>query len=516
MSREKLIIGNNEISLKDIRFFLEAAPEVILADSVKDKIIRSRKIIDDIVSSKKVVYGVNTGFGKFADVHIKQEETAELQRRLVLSHAAGVGRPMPLEIVRLMMLLKIKNLSLGYSGVRLQLVELLADMLNCGIVPVVPEKGSVGASGDLAPLAHIALVMIGEGEAFIEKDGQIQRMAGAEALKYCGLKALPFEAKEGLAVLNGTQAMQAQGVYALNQARKLIKSADIIGAMSLEALLGTLTAFDDRIQQIRNHPGQIAVGENFRKILHQSPIVESHRYSDNKVQDAYSLRCSPQVHGAVRDALDYVESVFVREMNGVTDNPLVFPDNSDVLSGGNFHGEPLALASDYLGIVIAELGNISERRIEHMLDPAVSEMAGFLTEEGGLNSGFMIAQVTAAALVSENKVLAHPSSVDSIPTSANKEDHVSMGTFAARKAMEIVENVENVYAVELICACQALELRRPLKPSAVTGKILEVVREKIAHWKKDRIMHTDIDSAKDMIASGELVKQAEEVCGALK
>ncbi len=516
MSREKLVIGDNDITLKEIRFFLENTPEVVLAESVKDKIIRSRKIIDDIVSSKKVVYGVNTGFGKFADVHIRQEETAELQRRLVLSHAAGVGSPMSRQIVQLMMLLKIKNLSLGYSGVRLKLVQLLIDMLNGGVVPLVPQKGSVGASGDLAPLAHIALVMIGEGEAYIEQDGEYRRVSGAQALEHCGLKALPFEAKEGLAVLNGTQAMQAQGIYALNQARKLVKSADIIGAMSLEALLGTLTAFDDRIQQIRNHPGQIAVGENFRKILHQSPIVESHRYSDNKVQDAYSLRCSPQVHGAVRDALDYVESVFVREMNGVTDNPLVFPDNGDVLSGGNFHGEPLALAADYLGIIAAELGNISERRIEHMLDPAVSEMAGFLTEEGGLNSGFMIAQVTAAALVSENKVLAHPSSVDSIPTSANKEDHVSMGTFAARKAMEIVGNVENVYAVELICACQALELRRPLKPSQTTAKILEQVRSRIDHWDKDRIMHKDIDAAKDMIASGELVKQAEEVCGALK
>ncbi len=515
MSKNSMIIGDDELALSDIRFFLDHNPQVILADSVKNKIIRSRDIIDDIVNSGKTVYGVNTGFGKFADVHIKSDETAELQRRLVLSHAAGVGEPMPKEIVRLMMLLKIKNLSLGYGGVRLQLVQLLTDMLNRGIVPVVPRKGSVGASGDLAPLAHIALVMIGEGEAFLKQEDGYKRLTGAAALKDVGLQALPFGAKEGLAVLNGTQAMQAQGLWALIQARKLVKSADIIGAMSLEALLGTLTAFDGRIHQIRNHPGQAAVGNNFRKILHRSPIVESHRYSDNKVQDAYSLRCSPQVHGAVRDALDYVESVFVREMNGVTDNPLVFPDNGDVLSGGNFHGEPLALAADYLGIVMAELGNISERRIEHMLDPAVSEMAGFLTEEGGLNSGFMIAQVTAAALVSENKVLAHPSSVDSIPTSANKEDHVSMGSYAARKAMEIVDNVENVYAVELICACQALELRHPLQPSATTRKILERVRRQIAHWDKDRIMHKDIDAAKIMIASGELINQAEEVCGTL-
>ena len=515
MSRKQFIVGEKDICLLDIRFFLEENPEVILHEDVKEKIIKSRKIIDDIVNSSKTVYGVNTGFGKFADVPIERAETAELQRRLVLSHAAGVGNPMPIDIVKLMMLLKIKNLSQGFSGVRLELVQLLIDILNNDIVPFVPEKGSVGASGDLAPLAHIALTMIGEGDAYIRKNGLYHLTSAKEALRRNGLNPLAFEAKEGLAVLNGTQAMQAQGIWAINQARKLVKSADIIGAMTLEALLGTLTAFDDRIQKVRNHPGQVDVGENFRKILDKSPIVESHRYSDNKVQDAYSLRCSPQVHGAVRDALDYIESVFIREINGVTDNPLVFPDNGDVLSGGNFHGEPLALSADYLGIVMAELANISERRIEHMLDPAVSEMAGFLTEKGGLNSGFMIAQVTAAALVSENKVLAHPSSVDSIPTSANKEDHVSMGTFAARKAMEIVKNVENVYAVELICACQSLELRKPLEPSITTSAILKLVRSKIAHWDEDRIMYKDINAANNLISSGEIIKQAEEKCGCL-
>lgn len=498
--------------MDDIKFFLKSNPLIALEEPVKKKINASRQIIKDIVESGKIVYGVNTGFGKFADVRIKKDETAELQRRLVLSHAAGVGNPMPVETVRLMMLLKIKNLSQGYSGVRIEVVQMLTDLLNKGITPVVPEKGSVGASGDLAPLAHMALVLIGEGDAFY--DGK--RIDSQKALQRAGLKSLVLEAKEGLAILNGTQAIQAQGIRALIQAKNLVKSADIIGAVSLEGLLGTLSAFDPRIHEIRRHPGQQKVAANFQKILQNSQIVESHRFSDHRVQDAYSLRCMPQVHGAVRDGLDYVESVFVREMNGVTDNPLVFPDNGDVLSGGNFHGEPVALASDYLGIIMAEIANISERRIEHMLDPSVSEMAGFLTEEGGLNSGFMIAQVTAAALVSENKVLAHPASVDSIPTSANKEDHVSMGTYAARKALEIVGNVENVLAIELICGCQALDLRAPFQPSAGTLEILDLVRSKIAHWKEDRLIYKDIDTAREFIQSGDLVDYMEKVTGELE
>ncbi len=512
MSDVYLEIGRNDLSLQDIRFFIEQIPQVRLSEVVIEQINKSRQIIEDIVESGRVVYGVNTGFGKFADVRIEREATAELQRRLVLSHAAGVGDPMPVELVRLMMLLKVKNLAQGYSGARLEVVELLVDMLNRGVVPVVPQQGSVGASGDLAPLAHMAAVMIGEGEAFYEDE----RLPGAQALRKAGLRPLVLQAKEGLAVLNGTQAIQAYGLLALIRAQILRKTADVIGAMTLEALLGTLTAFDPRIQHIRRHPGQQIVAENVRRLLENSPIVESHRYSDHKVQDAYSLRCIPQVHGAVRDGLDYVRSVFEREMNGVTDNPLVFPDNGDVLSGGNFHGEPVALAADYLGILTAELANISERRIEHMLDPAVSEMAGFLTKEGGLNSGFMIAHVTAAALVSENKVLAHPSGVDSIPTSANKEDHVSMGTYAARKALQITENVENVLAVELICAAQALDLRAPLEPAESTKRVLDTVREVIAHWSEDRFMHTDLVKAKELIRSGKIIRAAEAAGGELK
>ncbi len=508
---EQLILGEHDLTLNDLDFFLKVHPRVLLDKRLKERIEQSHQVIRKIVQENRVVYGVTTGFGKFADMRIKPEQTKELQRRLVLSHAAGVGRPMPKQIVRLMMLLKVKNLSQGFSGVRLKVVQQLLDMLNKNVVPVVPQKGSVGASGDLAPLAHMALVMIGEGEAFLKGE----RLPGGEALARVGLKPLELEAKEGLAVLNGTQAIQAYGAFTLIRARNLIKSADIIAAMSLEGLLGTLTAFDERIQKVRRHPGQVTVASNFRRLLKGSPIVESHRYSSHRVQDAYSLRCIPQVHGAIRDALDHVISVFEREMNGVTDNPLIFPDNGDVLSGGNFHGEPLALAADYLGIILAELADISERRIEHMMDPAVSEMAGFLTEEGGLNSGFMIAQVTAAALVSENKVLAHPASVDSIPTSANKEDHVSMGTHAARKAYEILKNSERVLGIELMCAAQGLDLRKPLKPALATETILKRFRQKVPYLSEDRIMYTDIEKATEMVLSAELIRIAEEVIGPL-
>jgi histidine ammonia-lyase len=410
-----------------------------------------------------------------------------------------------------MMLLKVNNLSQGFSGVRYEVIELLVDMINNGVIPVVPEKGSVGASGDLAPLAHMTAVMIGEGEALVIDGDKQERMPGQKALKKAGLKPIILEAKEGLALLNGTQAIQALGIKTLCRAENLMRSADIIGAMSLESLLGTLTAFDARIQEVRGHKGQLTVAENFRRLLEESSIVESHRESDHKVQDAYCLRCIPQVHGAVRDGIAYVRSVFETELNGVTDNPLVFPDNGDVLSGGNFHGEPLAMAADYLSILLAELANISERRIEHMLDPAVSEMAGFLTEDGGLNSGFMMAHVTAAALVSENKVLAHPASVDSIPTSANKEDHVSMGAHAARKALEILKNAENVLAIELLCACQALDLRMPLDPAPATRRVLNWVRGEVAHWKEDRFMQTDLEIALRMVRDREVIENAEKI-----
>ncbi|MCB9058497.1 MAG: histidine ammonia-lyase [Calditrichae bacterium] len=511
MPENVFIIDENDLTMESLARFIKEKPVVKISGAVKEKIIQSRAVIEKILQDGRVVYGVNTGFGKFADIRIPKTQTRDLQRRLVLSHAAGVGEPLADDIVRLMMLLKIKNVSHGYSGVRLEVVELLIDILNRGLIPIIPEKGSVGASGDLAPLAHMALTMIGEGETFIFEDGQRKIVPAKEALAKAGLKPVQLMEKEGLAILNGTQAIQACGSLALIHILELVKSADIIGAMSLEGLLGTLTAFDQRIQQVRRHNGQQQVAANFLHILKDSPIVASHKESDHRVQDAYCLRCIPQVHGAVRDGLAYVQSVFENEINGVTDNPLVFPENGDVLSGGNFHGEPVALAADYLSILVSEMASISERRIEHMMDPTMNEAEGFLTREGGLNSGFMIAQVTAAALVAENKVLAHPASVDSIPTSANKEDHVSMGMHAARKALEVVKNTEYVLAIELLCACQALDLRAPVIPGPITKAVLDLVRTQIPFWEEDRLMKKDIDLAFQMVVEGRLTLTADKL-----
>ncbi len=508
----RFIIDTRELKLEALRRFLREKPEVALAAEVMERVEKGRRVIRDIIDTGKTVYGVTTGFGKFADVRIPREQTRELQKRLVLSHAAGVGEPLEPDIVRLMMLLKIKNLSQGYSGVRPQPVRLLVDMLNRDILPVIPGKGSVGASGDLAPLAHMALALIGEGEVHVLGKGEVRKVPAARALEQAGLTPLQLEEKEGLALLNGTQFIQANGIMALLRGENLLKSADVIGAVSLEGLLGTLTAFDARIQDIRGHRGQQKVAGNIRTILKNSPIVASHKDSDHRVQDAYCLRCIPQVHGAIRDGFDHVKEVFEREMNGVTDNPLVFPGNGDVLSGGNFHGEPVALAADYLGILMAELASISERRIEHMMDPSMNEMAGFLTSEGGLNSGFMIAHVTAAALVSENKVLAHPASVDSIPTSANKEDHVSMGAHAARKALTIVENGEYVLAIELLCALQALDFRKPLAPAPATKLLYDHVRAAIPFWDKDRQMNIDVEKAVGILRRGEVTAVTQQGC----
>jgi histidine ammonia-lyase len=419
-----------------------------------------------------------------------------------------------------MILLKIKALSLGYSGCRFIIIQRLAQLLNKNIIRVIPLKGSVVASGDLAPLAHLALVLIGEGSVDVlgtteRSYKKWQRMDTKTALDQVGLQPIRFGAKEGLALLNGTQAMTAFAVWTYLQAMNCIKVADIVGAMSLEALLGTLTPFDPRIQEIRYHPGQKCVAQNIRKILSDSSIVESHKFSEHKVQDAYSLRCMPQVHGAVRDALSFVEEILVREVNGVTDNPLVFSNNGDILSGGNFHGAPLAYASDFMSIVLTDLASICERRIEHMLDPSVSQLPAFLIEEGGLNSGFMMAHVTAASLVSESKALSTPASIDSIPTSANKEDHVSMGLHAGRKALQIMQNLENVLAVELLCACQALDFRAPLKPSKTTSEVLGMLRTQVPFLKEDRLMSKDINLAKRIIRSRKLVATAENVCGKL-
>ncbi len=516
-----LTISNKPLSMKQISKYLDNPDKITLDKDAKIKIENSRKVIDEILKSNRTVYGINTGFGKFSETNIGKKDLAELQKRLILSHAAGVGGPIPREIVQLMMLLKIKSLSHGHSGCRLTVIQFLVEMLNNNIIPVIPRKGSVGASGDLAPLAHMALVMMGMGSAFTvksktESGSNIwQRVDGKTALASAGLEPMIFEAKEGLALLNGTQATTAYGLWTIIQAENLIRTADIISALSVEALHGSLTAFDERIQLVRPHPGQKVVAANIRKILDKSPIVFSHRKSDHRVQDAYSLRCIPQVHGAVRDSFEFIKGVYLREANGVTDNPLVFTKTEEILSGGNFHGAPIGYAADLLGIILTDLSNLTERRIEHMLDPTMSELPAFLAKEGGLNSGFMIAHVTSASLVSENKVLSHPASTDSIPTSANKEDHVSMATFAARKAAEIVRNLETILAIELLCGCQALEMRAPVKPSKVTAAVLSLIRSHIPFWDEDRLMNKDINMAKNIVRSGKILSECESICGSI-
>jgi histidine ammonia-lyase len=515
-----LLITNDNLTFDQIETFLSSDQKLKLDAEVKDKIQRARKVVENILQSDQTVYGVNTGFGKFSEVRISKEKVEELQKRLVYSHAAGTGRPIDPDIVRLIMLLKIKSLGLGHSGCRLQIVDMLLKMLNNSIIPVIPEKGSVGASGDLAPLAHMTLVMMGKGSAYIrpqktKKAKEWLEKSGKDALDNYDLKPVFLKAKEGLALLNGTQVSTAIAIYAYLKAKSLVKVADIIAAITLEALLGTLTPFDARIHRLRNHPGQKTVSANIRKILAGSPVVASHKYNDDRIQDAYSLRCIPQVHGAVRDALAYIKEVLNKEMNSVTDNPLIFADKKSVISGGNFHAAPVGYVCDLMSIVLADLTNISERRIEHMQDPSVSLLPGFLTRSGGLNSGFMIAHVTSAALCSENKVLAHPASVDNIPTSANKEDHVSMATHAARKSLEITNNLETVLAIELISACQALDLRAPLKPSECTGVALEITRSYIPFLKNDRQIYKDMDAARRIITSGELLSSVEKICGPL-
>ncbi|MGH9801603.1 MAG: histidine ammonia-lyase, partial [Blastocatellia bacterium] len=456
---------------------------VSLAPAARERIEKSRRFVEQIVARGDVVYGINTGFGALSEVNIPNEELRELQINLVRSHACGVGDPLPEKVVRAMMLHRANVLAKGYSGCRPLIVETLIAMLNNGVHPMIPAKGSVGASGDLAPLAHLALVTIGEGEAFYH--GEL--MPGGDAMLRAGVEPLLLEAKEGLALLNGTQAMTAVGGLALLNAVKLAEAADVIGAMTLEALRGTPVAFDEKIHAVRPHAGQRESARRLRELIEHSEIRESHRdkAADPRVQDAYALRCMPQVHGAVRDALAHARQIVEVEINSATDNPLVFPDAGEVLSGGNFHGEPVSLAFDYAGIAIADLATISERRVERLVNPSLSGLPAFLSPHPGTNSGMMIAQVTAAALIAENNVLAHPASVFTLPTSANKEDHVSMGMTAALKLAQIVSNVETVLAIELLCAAQGLEFLKPLKPGPKLAEVHRRVRHRVPALERD-------------------------------
>ena len=469
---------------------------VELADGARAAVLRSRAAVERWIDEHRVVYGLTTGFGEFANVFIPKDKAAQLQENLIVSHAAGMGDLLPAEIVRAMMILRANALAKGLSGIRLETLQLLIDMINAVIIPDIPSQGSVGSSGDLAPLSHLALAMIGKGTV----DGR----SSADVLRENGLEPARLQAKEGLALINGTQMMCAFGAIGIDRIRTLLATADISGALSLDALRGTDNAFDDRLHAARPHPGQRHVAAVLRKLLSGSEIRESHRQNDDKVQDAYSLRCMPQVHGATRDAVDYVSSVIEREMNSATDNPLVFADDDVAIEGGNFHGQPLAITLDFLGIAVAELANISERRTERLVNGALGGLPRFLTTEGGLNSGMMIAQYTAASLVSENKILAHPASVDSIPTSANQEDHNSMGSIAARHLWEIIGNVEKVIAIELLCAAQGIELLRPLRTSELLELVVSRIRQDVPKLGADRVLHIDMNAVLDLVVNGEI------------
>jgi len=463
-----------------------------------------------LVARGSVVYGVTTGFGRFKDRVIPPDQARQLQRNLILSHSVGVGQPLDEGTVRAVMLIRANTLAKGFSGIRPELLDALVGMINRGVHPVIPCKGSVGASGDLAPLAHMGLVLIGEGEAYYRGE----RMAGAEALQKAGLRPMELEAKEGVALINGTSVMAAVGSLAIHQAGLLAQVADVAGALSLEALEGTRDAFDGRIHAQRLHPHQIECAAHLRQLLRGSRWV--HNRDPKRVQDAYSLRCMPQVHGAVREAVAHARQVMERELNAAVDNPLLFWEGDDplALSGGNFHGEPIALTMDYLAAAVAELGNISERRIARLVDPALSNgLPAFLVQEGGLNSGFMLLQYTAAALASENKVLAHPASVDTIPTSANTEDHVSMGTIAARQAREIAGNVATILALELMVAAQAVDLRRAGSDEPLgrgTREAYITIREAVPFVVQDQLLHPHMARVQGLVQEGTLLRRVKE------
>ena len=503
-----LHISGNDLTLAAVREVAVERRAVLLLAEARERVNQARAVVDDIVASNKVAYAITTGVGKLSDVRIAGDQIRELQVNLVRSHAVGVGEPLSVPETRAMMLLRANSLSKGHSGVRVIVIDTLCEMLNRGVTPVVPSQGSVGASGDLAPLAHLALALIGEGECF---DDNGARVKSSDALKKAQIKPLVLESKETISLINGTQAMLAVGTLSLLAAEILVDTADVIGGLCCDALKGTDAAFDERIHKARPHHGQLKTAANLRRMLEGSEIRESHR-TCGRVQDAYSLRCIPQVHGAVRDTLAHCREVFEIEANSAVDNPLVFvtdPENAagDVISGGNFHGEPLAFTLDFLAIALSALAGISERRIERLVNPALSEgLPPFLAAGAGLNSGFMMPQVTAAALVSENKVLAHPASVDSITTSGNKEDYVSMGMTAAVKLKRVVENTRNVLAIEAMAVAQALDFLAPLKPSQRGQTAHALIRSVSPTVDKDRVMYPDFARISALIASGKLAE----------
>jgi histidine ammonia-lyase len=499
-----LRLNGNDLSFDDLHDVVYERRPVMMEAAARQKVERARAVVDALVRENRVAYAITTGVGKLSDVHIEPAQNRQLQLNLIRSHSAGVGEPLSQEETRAMMLLRANSLAKGYSGVRPQVIDLICEMLNRGVHPVVPSQGSVGASGDLAPLAHLALAMIGEGEVVYES----RHLVAADAFRQTQIHALVPEAKEAISLINGTQAMLAVGTLALLGAENLAATADVIGAMTLDAVRGTDVAFDERIHTVRPHAGQMIVAANLRRLVAGSQIRESHK-DCGRVQDAYSLRCIPQVHGAVRDTLDFCRRTFLVEMNSAVDNPLVFVTGEakgDVISGGNFHGEPLAFALDYLAIALSALAGISERRIERLVNPALNEgLPPFLAPDAGINSGFMMPQVTAAALASENKVLAHPASVDSITTSGNKEDYVSMGMAAALKLKKVVANTTNVLAIEACACAQALDFLAPLKTSTLLQRAHAAIRRVSPRIEQDRVFAGDFAKIAEVVRDGGLL-----------
>src|SRR5688500_10687105 len=494
-----LHLNGQSLTIQQIADVAARREQVTLSANARERVERARQVVEQIVAEGRTVYGVNTGFGKLSDVSIERSDLRQLQLNLVRSHSCGLGEPLSVEEARAMLLLRANVLASGYSGARPLVIDTLIALLEKDVTPVIPEKGSVGASGDLAPLAHLALAAIGEGEAFYEGE----RLPSAVALERAGIASLELEVKEGLALLNGTQAMGAVGGLALHRAERLVRLADVAGAMALEALRGTPVAFDERIHQARPHPGQIAVAAHLRQLLSDSEIRKSHLNNDPRVQDAYSLRCMPQVHGAVRAALAHAREVVEIESGSATANPLVFSDTGEVLSGGNFHGAPLALVFDYAAIALTDLISITERRIDRLVNPDSNEgLPPFLTTQPGISSGFMMLQVSAVALLNEAKVLAHPASIDNVPTDGGKEDHVSMGMTSATKLRSVVKLAEMTTAIELMTAAQALDYRAPLTPGRGVKQAYDLVRGLVAPLTEDRATSKDIEQIVNAIRRG--------------
>jgi histidine ammonia-lyase len=506
-----IVLDGEHLDLEQIATVARGGARVALGDTARSRLLRAHAVVERILASDQQVYGVNTGFGLLKDVRIPRDRLETLQLNLIRSHCAGVGEPLAPQATRALMLLRAHVLARGHSGVRPVVVETLLAHLNADLLPLVPEQGSIGASGDLAPLSHLALALVGEGEAALRGE----RMKAKAALERTGLAPLRLGPKEGLALINGTQFITAIGVLALLQAEELASVADVAGALTLEALKGSHRAFDARLQALRPHRGQEDSAANLRKLLEGSEIARSHEEC-GRVQDAYSLRCMPQVHGSARDGIRFARSILEVEVDAVTDNPIVFPDEGEILSGGNFHGETPALALDLLAIASASLGSISERRVDRLMNPALSGLPPFLARDAGVNSGLMMAHVTAASLVSENKILCHPASVDSIPTEANQEDHVSMGPIAARKARTVVGHVRTVLAIEILSACQALDFVAPLRPGRGARAVYESVRRLVPFMETDRVVADDIRHVEGLIDGGTLRAAAESAVGKLR